>query len=430
MMNSISNKKVLLIDDCELIRGTSRIMILKLGFQPENIFMCATAKRGLQLCKAHDFDVVIIDQNLGEGASGLDFLKALHIQQLRQSHTIIIVATADNSSLVVQRFSQYRPNSYIVKPLRMDSLTASIQTNLEIQILSARACEEYHQSGINGFMTSLRSTSSPKKVAHVIEQFANNEKATLQHRLMVLQAFYKSHPTPKLGLGYAFLLLQDQQVSRANDVLTEIKQKSGIQAAEYFPLELAILLAQGKVKEIRTKLVSLAEEKSPDSNALSSALWLAHQRPELLDSATLSKIKTAITQDLWFDEEHKLLLCSLLAKGNWNKAKLLWDSTPLAMNNRFSDVYKTLFVTWSMHKMGEKDDKSLNSLLSSPLLEHSPLANLYLADLLAHSSNDNEINKTHQRINHNSKKVLCFFKRLMIMQAINKHSKEEAIQLA
>ena len=104
-MNTIQNKKILVVDDCELIRNTSRIMILKIGFLAENIFMCSSANHALSLCKTHIFDVIIIDQNLGNGASGLEFLQALHLQELRSHDTIVIVATADNSVNVVQGFS-------------------------------------------------------------------------------------------------------------------------------------------------------------------------------------------------------------------------------------------------------------------------------------------------------------------------------------
>ncbi|WP_104398908.1 response regulator [Vibrio penaeicida] len=430
-MNTIQNKKILLVDDCELIRNTSRIMILNIGFLAENIFMCSSANRALSLCKAHIFDVIIIDQNLGNGASGLELLQALHLQELRAHDTIVIVATADNSMNVVQGFSSYNPNAYIIKPLRMDTLSSSIQSNLNLQKLSKNAIHAYQEAGLNGFMTALKSTSSPKKAMYVIEQFAHFNQAPQEHRLIVLQAFFKSHPTTKLGLIYAFLLLQNGKISQSESILHTLVQRTDCRPVDYYPLKLALLTAKGDLSASKELTNSILSERNDDPSAISSLLWTSFIVPDLLCSDLLHRLRQHLSKNLWIDDEHKLLLCAQLAKNGCSNPKATWNSIPLPTNNRFSNTYEMLFTAWCECKLGNNISHPINTLISSPLFEHSSLANLFLLDVLEQSVNDTELNKVYDRINHIGEKILCFLKRSVVTRATAKQSKtQQSIQLA
>ncbi|PKF76544.1 hypothetical protein CW749_26835 [Vibrio sp. vnigr-6D03] len=430
-MNTIQNKKILVVDDCELIRNTSRIMILKIGFLAENIFMCSSATRALSLCKTHIFDVIIIDQNLGNGASGLEFLQALHLQELRAHDTIVIVATADNSVNVVQGFSSYNPNAYIIKPLRMDTLSTSIQSNLNLQKLSNNAIHAYQEAGLNGFMTALKSTSSSKKAIHVIEQFSHFSQVPLEHRLIVLKAFFKSHPTMKIGLIYAFLLFQKGEISQSESILHSLVQRADYRPTDCYPFKLALSTAKGEIRVSRELANSILSERNCDPSAISSLLWTSFIMPNLLCGNMLQRLKQRLGKNLWLDEEHKLLLCAQLVKSDWSKPKAIWNSIPLPTNNRFSNTYEMLFTAWCEYKSGSNTSHLINTLISSPLFEHSSLANLFLLDVLEQSPNDTELNKVHDRINLISKKVLCFFKRSVVTCAAEKRSIEtQSIQLA
>jgi DNA-binding NarL/FixJ family response regulator len=116
--------KVLIVEDEPIISAQIELFLEQNGFEVSGIaytFQAATA-----LLKSETIDIVLLDINLGETATGIDL--AQYINSLYQLPFIYITSYSDKNTLDKAKHTQ--PYGYLVKPFNEANLIASIEIAL------------------------------------------------------------------------------------------------------------------------------------------------------------------------------------------------------------------------------------------------------------------------------------------------------------
>lgn len=120
------SKKILLVDDCPMIVSATRTMLINNGCDSQHIYNAGDAKRTLELCKARQYDFIICDYNLGKGTDGLQLLEILQQNALLSEKTVVFVVTAEAARSVFYGFSEYEPDGYLIKPVKIHQIATRL----------------------------------------------------------------------------------------------------------------------------------------------------------------------------------------------------------------------------------------------------------------------------------------------------------------
>ncbi|TVP59326.1 MAG: response regulator [Halomonadaceae bacterium] len=107
--------RFLVTDDFENFRKSLRQMLRTFG--AEKIEMAANGNETIAKCSYEHFDVLICDYNLGSGKNGQQTLEALRHQRVLKHTALFVIVTAETSRDIVMSAREYRPDTYIIKPI-------------------------------------------------------------------------------------------------------------------------------------------------------------------------------------------------------------------------------------------------------------------------------------------------------------------------
>ncbi|HSH71621.1 MAG TPA: response regulator [Methylophilaceae bacterium] len=111
---SVSQKKVLVIDDVPEIRNQLQMSLTSLGF--EKLHVVSDIKEAMEKMEHVRYDVILCDYNLGEGTNGQQFLEYLRTRDLLPRNAVFIIITAQNSYESVASAAECVPDDYLLKP--------------------------------------------------------------------------------------------------------------------------------------------------------------------------------------------------------------------------------------------------------------------------------------------------------------------------
>ena len=115
-----SDKKVLIVDDCEPIRSAVKAMLQKIGFNKIN-----SANNGLiavSKCEDSVYDFLLVDFNLGEGKDGYQLFEELKYKDLLSPQCCFIMMSAESRRQIVHGMIELQPDDYLLKPFTYKGL--------------------------------------------------------------------------------------------------------------------------------------------------------------------------------------------------------------------------------------------------------------------------------------------------------------------
>lgn len=115
-----SDKKVLIIDDCEPIRSAVKAMLQKIGFMK-----VSSANNGIiavQKCEDVAFDFILSDFNLGDGKDGYQLFEELKFKELLSPICCFIMMSAESRRQIVHGVIELQPDDYLLKPFTYKNL--------------------------------------------------------------------------------------------------------------------------------------------------------------------------------------------------------------------------------------------------------------------------------------------------------------------
>jgi CheY-like chemotaxis protein len=111
---SLSNLKVLLVDDQHTFVVMMKSMLNALGFS--KIDIANNADQAIKICKNNTYDVYLFDYNLGPGLNGRQLIEYLDKQNKLPYTSVVLIVTGDNSRAMVLSAVEQEPDDYVIKP--------------------------------------------------------------------------------------------------------------------------------------------------------------------------------------------------------------------------------------------------------------------------------------------------------------------------
>ncbi len=115
-------KRILIIEDDAIVAWDIQQILEKNNF--EIIGIANSVKQANELCDGSDIDLVLCDINLGNGGSGIDFIKNLKL--LKRGAKIIYVSAYSNEDIIQKAF-ETQPDSYLTKPFTEEQLIVTVK---------------------------------------------------------------------------------------------------------------------------------------------------------------------------------------------------------------------------------------------------------------------------------------------------------------
>ncbi|MBI4987019.1 MAG: response regulator [Rhodocyclales bacterium] len=125
----LRDKSGLLIDDIPEMRSTVRIQLADGGLEK-----CDTArniKEAIERLTAKQYDLVVCDYNLGQGADGQQFLELVRRKKLLPPSTVFLMITGESGYEQVSTAAEFAPDDYLLKPFTSDTLRSRLVRILE-----------------------------------------------------------------------------------------------------------------------------------------------------------------------------------------------------------------------------------------------------------------------------------------------------------
>jgi DNA-binding NarL/FixJ family response regulator len=202
-------KKILVIDDCQMILNATRLMLIKNGCSQENIVIVKEARSAIVACKTHKFDFILCDYNLGQGTDGLQLIEQLTTEKLIPKKTVIFVVTGEMSKSVFYGFAEFEPDGYLIKPLNINAI-------------SERLVNSYRQKQtINSIHNSYKTEGMVSALA-LCDKYKNATSVTFARALL----YINEQKIEKAQQIYVELINNNSQIARihlANLLMTQKK---------------------------------------------------------------------------------------------------------------------------------------------------------------------------------------------------------------
>ncbi|MFQ5717387.1 MAG: response regulator [Nitrospinales bacterium] len=121
----MDSKKVLVVDDSNVMRQIIKNNLKQLGFKPENISDADDGAAGFKKAGDEKFDLIVSDWNMPK-MTGIDFLKAVRADDKLKGVPFLMVTSETEKEKIVEAV-QAGVSQYIVKPFNANQLEEKIK---------------------------------------------------------------------------------------------------------------------------------------------------------------------------------------------------------------------------------------------------------------------------------------------------------------
>jgi CheY-like chemotaxis protein len=108
-------KRCLVVDDLTEVRALYKRMLRSFGVR--DLDTAATADQTMELCRNHNYGMIICDYNLDDSQDGQQILEELRHMEMLKYTTLFIIITAETSREMVLGAIENQPDDYITKPI-------------------------------------------------------------------------------------------------------------------------------------------------------------------------------------------------------------------------------------------------------------------------------------------------------------------------
>ena len=131
----ISEMRALVVDDEESLRYLCPQILLRIGFDEENITVVKNGREAQEALDKTVFEIVVSDYNYKTPPfDGLELLKRIRAGQCLEENAEVpfVLMTSELYSTVKEVLELLPPSAYIPKPFKLEQYIAQINTMLAI----------------------------------------------------------------------------------------------------------------------------------------------------------------------------------------------------------------------------------------------------------------------------------------------------------
>ncbi|MBU2970128.1 response regulator [Pseudoalteromonas sp. C2R02] len=343
--NFFKNKKVLVLDDCQIILNATRLMLVRHGCAPNNIILVKNAKTALSACTTHKFDFILCDYNLGSGSDGLQLIEELNKKNLLPENTVVFVVTGEMSKSVFYGFSEYEPDGYLIKPLNINSIVTRLINCYRQKQVVKKVRNTYLKEGKQSAFEMCKKYEKAPAVAYIKARIYEDEKDFAAAQKIYINLIKNNDSKARLLL--ATLLLNEKIYDMALKVIEPLikDKKFRFNALQ---IQSKCFLKQNKMQDALDALLAICEISSNNVERLLCVYNLSLQ----LDQSDLlpilsNKINTRLTNSIWNTVDYSLnsARCHLICAEK--------EQDPLKRNTHLMEFKKRLKLTEKQFRLSD-----------------------------------------------------------------------------
>ena len=141
-MFSYKDKKFLIVDDQKAFHVMLKTMLTNQGAKNINFADCAES--AVRIAHRQNFDIYLIDYNLGPGKNGSQLLDYLRNNQLIPNTALCFIITGDNNKGMVLTAIEKSPDDYLMKPFSQTQLYNRLSKASQKKIALADVFDALH----------------------------------------------------------------------------------------------------------------------------------------------------------------------------------------------------------------------------------------------------------------------------------------------
>ena len=234
-MFSYKNKRFLIVDDQKTFHVLLKTMLSNKG--AKKISFADSAESAVKLANHNEFDIYLIDYNLGSGKNGAQLLEYLRHNQLIPANALCFIITGDSEKGMVLTAIEKAPDDYLMKPfsqtLLFNRLNKAAQKKLALSAIfeainaqqytkAIQLCKEKIETGdkFSGICRSLLAD-----IYITIEQFIDAED--------ILRAEVNKRPLVRASITLGKVYYLQQKYRAAIRILTTIVSNNHLHMEAY-----------------------------------------------------------------------------------------------------------------------------------------------------------------------------------------------------
>lgn len=279
-------KRCLVVDDLTEVRALYKRMLRSFGVK--ELDTAATADQTMELCRNHNYGMIICDYNLDDSRDGQQILEELRHMQMLKYTTLFIIITAETSREMVLGAIENQPDDYITKPIsqqlmrtRLDRALLKHEDLFAIKLCmdsknfskAIKLCDEKIQSKHRYALDCIRYK------AQIYIMMGKPEEAQKIYTAILAK---KDYAWAKIGLARALManedmdsiepllkdiLATDHRYIEAHDLLADYYEKTDQSEKAQEATEEATALSPKSITRHR-RLAELAEKNGDDATCL------------------------------------------------------------------------------------------------------------------------------------------------------------------
>jgi CheY-like chemotaxis protein len=234
-MFSYRDKTILIVDDQKSFHVMLKTMLTNQG--AKNINFAETADQAVRVANRAQYDIYLIDYNLGSGKNGVQLLDYLKKNQLIPKHALCFIITGDNTKGMVLTAIEKEPDDYLMKPFSQvqlsNRLSAATRRKLIFQDIFQSLEDKNYTLAIEQCLEKIDKESRNRGLcknllADIYIQIGDYEAAeTILKPLIDIRPLAR----PSINLGKSYFL--QEKFSDAIVVLARLIQYSPLQMEAY-----------------------------------------------------------------------------------------------------------------------------------------------------------------------------------------------------
>lgn len=234
-MFSYKNKRILIVDDQKPFHIMLKTMLTNQG--AKNISFADSAENAAKLAQRKEFDIYLIDYNLGSGKNGSQLLDYLRHNQLIPSNALCFIITGDNNKGMVLTAIEKAPDDYLMKPFSQtqlfNRLSKAAQKKSVLSEIFNALNEQKYDSAISLCREKIKAESKFRGVCKSLlaDIFITTKKFDAAEQ--VLKALVDKRPLVRASISLGKVYYLQKKYPEAIKILKEVIFNTPLQMEAY-----------------------------------------------------------------------------------------------------------------------------------------------------------------------------------------------------
>ena len=264
----LKDTRVFLVDDHKYFQQFMKNMLQQFGIA--SFTAASTVEEAKRICSRHQFELYLVDYNLGSGENGRQFIHYLHRFNCLPPDSLVFMVTGDASRAMVLSAIEEEPDDYLIKPFSMQQFRQRLDRSLlrhnALRDVYQAQREHRHQDVIRLCHEGISKMSPYSMDLRLMLSEASIKTGDCLQAKSILEEglSFRESAWYRLELGKVCFQLEDYEEALENLALAQDKKPFMM---EIYRLRCAIYTKTGKYEEA-DRTISDAVTMSPQSSAL------------------------------------------------------------------------------------------------------------------------------------------------------------------